>query len=159
MTVFPQNSGPPSMETLSSCLLDNVSSPDRLTTSAPSPIFQSTPSCLTCVAGVEMGRRLGGSLAALFNPCSDRLISRVALFRMACFLIRFWGDQRVNLLQNKMEKFEAIKETWRMSPFPGFPPAHSRQRPFPPDVANGVSSLPLSHSDSFNYKRMRKVCY
>ena len=43
--------------------------------------------------------------------------------------------------------------------FPRLPARDSRQRPFPPDVANGVSSLPLSHSDSFNYKRMRKVCY
>ena len=108
-----------------------------------------------------MGRRLGGSLVALYNPCSDRLISRVAHFRMGCFLVRFWGDQRVNLLQKKMKNVEAIKETWRMSPFPGFPPAIPDSVPLlrKPDVANGVSSLPLSHSDSFNYKRMRKVCY
>ena len=77
-----------------------------------------------------MGRRLGGSLAALYNPCSDRLISRVALFRMGCFLVRFWGDQRVNLLQKKMEKWEAIKETWRMSSLPGFPPAIPDSVPF-----------------------------
>ena len=77
-----------------------------------------------------MGRRLGEVLLLLYNPCSGRLISRVALFKMGCFLVRFWGDQRVNLLQKKMEKFEAIKETWRMSPFPGFPPAIPDSVPF-----------------------------
>ena len=77
-----------------------------------------------------MGRRLGGSLAVLYNPCSDGLISRVALFRMGCFLVRFWGVKPLNLLQKKMEKLEAIKETWRMSPFPGFPPAIPDRVPF-----------------------------